>query len=625
MDGCLFPSQEQGLSMLRYFMRASSLVGLVAAVTVQAGTFWSPNSTVRETNIRRVRASQFLHHATFGPRMNEINELADRIAQVGRTAACEEWIDKQFDVAQTPIGFHTPVARNMVDRDGYEISGDNTVGYARYRNYAWWHRAIASRDQLRQRVAWALAQIFVVNDEGPQFNNFAVDDSGSGRWMGLSRYYDMFLTSADGNYRDLMFGVTEHPNMGAFLSHVKNAKSSGVRFPDENYAREVMQLFSIGLYDLRINGDILTTQGQPRDSYDNEDIQEFAKVFTGFTYAGDATNFFGRGVNFSQPMEMFDSQHEPGPKFLLRGTSIDGGGSGIEDVHAALDNLFEHPNTPPFIARLLIQRLVRSNPSRGYVLRVANAFRGVDSTGATVGPRGDMKAVVKAILLDGEAFAGVRIERLDANRFRSSPHSTERSRLREPVIRYASMLRALQINRGDHTYVRVPPWQTTFNQAAYKSPSVFNFYLPDYQPAGPLLAYTPNNVPNDFVAAPEFEILTDVAANRIANRLRSEVYRGELFVRIRTAGAARAEFRYPLDIEFVADWIPDTDTPENPQLHFLMEQLDLLLCHGTMSDQTRDIIDGLFLESAEPPVSKVDRAKAILQCVLTSPDCAIGQ
>lgn len=611
--------------MLRYFMRALCLAGLLVAVTAHAGAFWSPNVNVREYKIHRIRASQFLHHATFGPRMDEINQLAARMRQVGRTAACEEWIDEQFDVARTPIGYHTPIARAMVQLDGYALVGDNAAGYTRYRNYAWWDRAITSPDQLRQRVAWALAQIFVVNDSGPQFSGLNRDSSGAALWEGLSKYYDMFLTSADGNYRDLMFGVTEHPNMGAFLSHVKNAAASGDRFPDENYAREVMQLFSIGLYDMGPNGDFLTTNGQPRESYDNDDIKEFAKIFTGFSYAGATGNFYTRNVNYNQPMVMFNFRHETGPKSLLRGTTLDGNGTGLDDVHAALDNLFEHPNAPPFVARLLIQRLVRSNPSRGYVRRVANAFQGIDDTGATVGPRGDMKAVVKAILLDHEAFAGVRIVRLDPNRFRATLNTTERSRLREPVVRYAGLLRALAIQNGNHTYVRVPPWQTVFNQAAYKSPSVFNFYLPDHQPAGPLLSYTPNNVPNDFLAAPEFEIFTDVAANRIANRMRSEVYRGELRFEIKTSQSAKTQFRYPLDLDSIAAWIPASATVEDPKLPFLLQQLDILLCHGTMSNQTRNIIRQSFRDLPDPPVSNLDRAKAVLQCVLTSPDSAIGQ
>ncbi len=585
------------------------LIGLLAISSSFAGTFEADTVAERNSLKNKVRASQFLHHATFGPRAADINNLAARMDQIGRDEACEEWIDEQF---AKPVRRHTNLMKLMFESDGRTIDQRN----GSYRDYAWWHRVLTADDQLRQRVGWALSQIFVINDRGAGFNSNGVDSSGNPRYYGVSKYYDMLLAKAFTNYRDILKGVTVHPIMGVFLSHVLNRKAAGDRLPDENYAREVMQLFSIGLYRLNNQGVILKdANDNPIETYDNSDIETFARVFTGYTYAGVTTDppRFYRPRNYNQNMVMFQGQHDTDAKSLLQGQTLPAGQSGNADINAAMDNLSNHPNAGPFISRLLIQRLVRSNPTRGYVSRVASAFND-DGTGV----RGNMQAVIKAILLDVEAWRGVQLVNVGTTDFLARRGSTERSRLREPVVRYAAFMRAFRVSRDTHPYFYIRPLTDQFGQAAYKSPSVFNFYLPDFQPAGPLLSYSPSvSIPNGFLAAPEFEILDGVTHNSTSNQFRDDLYRGS--IRARINGTTRL---YPLNTTPESNMLPATVTPGDPKVERLLRELDLRLCHGTMTEETKDIIRDAADQFPTP--SREELATAIILCVLTSADCAVG-
>ena len=263
-----------------------------------------------------------------------------------------------------------------------------------------------------------------------------------------------------------------------------------VSFPDENYAREVMQLFTIGLCELEIDGTCKTDENSvPIPTYDNKDIAEFAKIFTGLTW-GDAQVFSSYPINgqlsYSIPMRMFNEFHEPGSKYLLNGTIIEQRATtnGIADIEAALNNLFQHPNVGPFIGKLLIQRLVTSNPSPAYIERVAKAFNGESTYSST---RGDMKAMIKAILLDEEA------------RNCAAQSDDSFGHLREPFNRYVQLCRSFEAsNENGHYRNATHSIMKYFGQKPFTAPSVFNFFQSDYQPIGP--------VEEANLVAPEFQI-----------------------------------------------------------------------------------------------------------------------
>ena len=453
---------------------------------------------------------------------------------------------------------------------------------------------ISGDDQLRQRVAYALSQIFVISDNVAAISN-ALEGSSS--------YYDMLLQGSFGNFRELLLNVTRHPMMGRFLTHYQNRKANpetGTR-ADENYAREVMQLFTIGLYLLNQDGTYQSViDGRAAETYTNDHITELARVFTGFTDEDNNPIAVGTGIgrtefprvlkqNYTQPMKMWDLQHDTGVKTLLSYTGVrkpvlPANQTGLQDVADAIDNLFEHPNTGPFIARQLIQRLVTSNPSNGYVGRVAGVFANNGS-----GQRGDMLAVIKAILLDQEARNPAFIV------------DPEHGKLREPFLRVTHLLRAFNFVVPPH----VLPYNFQFATAAalgqypLSAPSVFNLYLPDYEP--------PGVIGGAGLVGPEFQILNSDSGVKTLNAFYSVIERalGEIF---------------PLDLSPQAQLSGSTA--------MLVDNVDLLLTHGTLSDQTRAkviaAVDGVT-STMVPSGSSLGITKAhmAVYLIMVSPDYAV--
>jgi uncharacterized protein (DUF1800 family) len=504
-------------------------------------------------------ASKLLARTTFGPSYDEIQAAAEQGA--------DAWLEAQLVL---PASFHEPIVRRYLQEYGFDIGANPPPGT--FRRFAFWERALTAPDQLRQLVAYALTQIFVVSDN--------VDDIFINP-LGLSSYYDTLLTHAFGNYRDLLRAVTLHPVMGIYLSHVNNARSNPVAntFPDENYAREVMQLFSIGLFELNPDGtQRLDGARAPIPTYDNADIRAFAAIFTGLSYGPEqpgGASFFGNPVPVLHvPMEMFDSFHEPGAKTLLNGVVVPGGQTGSEDIEDAIDNLFNHPNVGPFIGRQLIQRLVTSNPSPAYVARVSAAFDGNGST-----PRGDMRTVLRAILLDPEADAGIK--------------------LREPFLRYVAMNRGLEVRSGDGTYPGLGYiGQFLTQQNVLSAPSVFNFYLPVFSPAGEL--------GDAGLVAPEFQITNASTIVGITNLLAYALF-GE--VSIETPEGFTDITVDLTDYEALAD---DPDA--------LLDRIELVFFPGGMDDGTREAIrDAIEPVGADPGV----RTRLALYLALASPAYAV--
>jgi len=313
-------------------------------------------------------AARLLAQATFGATTEDIAEV--------QRLGIEGWVDDQFT---RQGGSHLEYVQNHPGSGS--LSGP--------RQHKWLIDAIDGDDQLRQRVAFAYSEIFVTSDLSQTLDR---------EQYAMTNYYDILLNNAFANYRDLLEDVTLSPIMGIFLSMLQNGQGDPATNTraDENFAREVMQLFSIGLYQLNLDGSIRRDgNGEPLPAYTQQDVEEYARVFTGWSYAG--TDRFDhepadRNTNKFLPMEPFPGFHDLGSKNLLRGAVSPAGISAEEDLANALDSLYNHPNVGPFIGEQLIKRLVTSNPTRAYVRRVASAFNNNGS-----GVRGDMQAGVRAI------------------------------------------------------------------------------------------------------------------------------------------------------------------------------------------------------------------------------------
>jgi uncharacterized protein (DUF1800 family) len=499
-------------------------------------------------------AARFLSQASLGADWDEIQ----RTAAIG----VEGWLDEQF---QRPIGYHQPYLDERV-RQGLEVNRD-------HRRWIWWEQVMTGPDPLRQRIALALSELLVVSD-----NLSSVGDNP----QGLANYYDMLLENAFGNYRDLLYDVTRHPIMGVYLSHLKNEKSTTAgRFPDENYAREIMQLFSIGLFLLNPDGShVLDGTGQPIPTYDNGDITEFARIFTGFSFDSPGPSFReGRPV-WTSPMRMFQRFHDTGEKHLLRGKYVPAGQPGLQDIDDAIDNLFEHPNVGPFVGRRLIQRLVTSNPSPAYLTRVSSAFNDNGS-----GVRGDMQAVIRAVLLDPEA--------------RELPDIGEihQGRLKESFLRRISLARAFNASNLMLSFpISDPGAHISFAQRPLSSPTVFNFFLPDYQPQG--------EIADADLVAPEFQILTTLTAISSANALRSQV-----------DGTMNSDPSFSMQVRLnLTDEIGIA-----MDAHSLVERLDLLLMHGRMSPPMQAVLIQAIQQLPDP----VDRVKMAVHLISISPEYCV--
>ncbi|MDX1563517.1 MAG: DUF1800 domain-containing protein, partial [Gammaproteobacteria bacterium] len=387
-------------------------------------------------------AFKFLNQTTFGATEAE----ADLVLDIGY----EAWIDAQM---QEPASLQLPYLLSLPDPQfQFQLNGD--------RLHIWADNVINGPDQLRQRVAFALSEIMVVSQLGALRN----------APYSLASYYDLLAENAFGNYRDLMEQVTLHPAMGVYLSMLGNEKPNpalNIR-PDENFARELMQLFTIGLVELELDGSVKTgIDGQPIPTYTQEIIEGFAHVYTGWHYAGAPSFQQARRTKFNQviPMQLYPNFHDTGPKQLLNGVVLPAGQSGDQDLADALDNIFNHPNVGPFVAKRLIERLVTSNPSPEYVARIASAFNNNGS-----GVRGDLATVVKRILLDPEA------------RRRFTPRQTD-GKIKEPLLRLTQLWRAYDA-RSDEGRYPLGAAYIFFGQGPLQSPSVFNFFSPFYAPPG---------------------------------------------------------------------------------------------------------------------------------------------
>lgn len=491
---------------------------LAASVHSQDAIFATGHDEAAEGPYSKAQAARFLTQATFGPTLPEI----DRLYRIGYNA----WLTEQF---AAPASLQLPFLDQLI---AATPAGQSIEVWQDKRQEIWWRNSLSGSDQLRQRMAFALSQILVISDQSGALE---------GNPTAIAHFYDGLASGAFGNYRALLENVTLHPAMGQYLSMFKNRKTDAAQNirPDENYAREIMQLFSIGLIQLNANG--TPVDGNPGQagvqtvpSYDQTVIAGFAKVFTGWSYstclppvaAEDSPNFnwwhweycpsgpdnqdwrshqgwrtpmkpWGEGTAFG------DIYHESAgtkqllnyPGVALANGVLPSGGTARSNLTAALNNVFNHPNVGPFLARLLIQRFTTSNPSPAYVGRVAAAF---NNNGSNV--RGDLRTVVRAILMDPEA---------------RSPAPTNGGKLREPLLRITQLWRALDARSNDNRIRE--GWPESYGaQAAQRSPTVFNFFLPRYQ--------LPGEIATLGLYSPEFQITTDTYITRLSNELGGKIY-----------------------------------------------------------------------------------------------------
>ena len=591
--------------------------------------FFIQSQTVSDSD-----AARFLAQATFGPTPGDIAH----VKAIGYSA----WVAEQVDPTRTPVTREMDYF-NWVTK----VMGEPAESYDRQE--AWFLGALGGpdpansvtvhNDQLRQRVAFALSEIFVVSDK----NDLLADSPA-----GMATYYDILINDAFGNYRQLLEDVTLSPAMGNYLNMRGNQRADAKQniHPDENYAREINQLFSIGLTQLNADGSGVLVAGVPVATYGQDQIKAFAHVFTGWNWSDcTADNFvdcdydWTTDQNMRQPMVAFADFHDNGThapddlvsKQLLQypgaanGGLLVAGGTPASDLKFALDNIFNHPNVGPFIGKQLIQHLVTSNPSAAYVQRVASIFA---NNGA--GVRGDLKAVITAILLDPEARSAV------------SARSDSYGKLREPLLRLTHLWRVMGARHNcgsnftvtwddgsQHPYhyqnqpYRYAGWSSTFNpdydwgQAALRANSVFNFFKPSFTP--------PGEMAQRGLLGPEFQITTDAAIVTVTGAIGTHAMYYDVH------DVCDVDDQYG---DVVIDHARDVALagsgnggPGDPADR-LVDAYNLLFMSGQMSSYMRGIvldylnqIDSTWANNGED--WRVERIKRALFLILTSPEYAV--
>ncbi len=415
-------------------------------------------------------AARLLDQTTFGA----TTSLIQHVQSEGITA----WLAEQYETPQTVL----PVIPAVLPSYCFPVACFESE---------WWQTVITGNDQLRQRVAFALGQLFVVSSD--TINGY-----------GLQNYSNLLANDAFTNWYTIMSDVTLSPAMGGYLNMLNSGKPSGTLIANENFARENMQLFNLGLDLINQDGSLqLDSNGNPIPAYSEAQVEAFARVYTGWTYAnsdGSTPSVFKNTPNYYSPLVAVESLHDENPKTLLNGTTLPAGQTAEEDTAEALTNIFQHSNTPPFVCKQLIQHLVKSEPSPAYVSRVAAAF--IDDGS---GVRGNMKAVLTAIFTDPEARAGDTAAQADDGH------------LREPILYLTDVMRALgYVNVDPNNYWEyLSPRSQSIGERPYQSPAVFNFFPPGYTIPGTTLNAPEFGLENSASVVQRLDLANDLAANNI--------------------------------------------------------------------------------------------------------------
>lgn len=546
-------------------------------------------------------AAKFLMQASVGYNQNDL----DYVSKIGK----EAWLKEQMAMPANDScekkthGIWEHFVREMKKKWGSsKIEGNELVlPYWFYWRMAWWDTTLKTQEHLRHKVALALSEILVISDKSIlELNSF-----------GLSNYYDLLYKNAFGNYGNLLKKVSTHPCMGVYLTHINNPKADEANnvHPDENYAREIMQLFTIGLYELNMDGTRKKDlNGKPIATYDNNDIKEMARVFTGLgpgaywwpweDYSQYPVEWGYKdnkvpSISLTKPMQAFEGYHDRKSKTILKRHSLAAGQNTMQDINQAVDILVKEQNTAVYVSKHLIKTLTTSNPSKDYVKKVASVFK---DNG--YGVAGDLKAVVTAILLHPEAETGVK--------------------MKEPMLRTTQILRAFKAYNKSNKL-----WGTGFildeniKQHPLSAPSVFNFFLNDYAPHG--------KIEESGLVAPEFQIMNSATSIAYVN-LMYQWFFGEGYILVSTQPNSE-RFDVP---EFDWDKIKEADRVKldlkkeealaKENIGDMIDHLNMVLTGGQLKEETKADI----LEAVEP---FKDRADWVVQTALfmitISPDFTI--
>lgn len=508
--------------------------------------------------ITQTDAARFLQQATFGPSMSTVEHLQ----QVG----FDGWFNEQCNLAPTYHKF---------------LHGGNHGRRNVERVTAWIKASLWGADQLRQRMAYALSEILVVSE-----------NEGELEWHqdALINYYDLLVSHSLGNYRDLLGVISRNPIMAEYLSFSGMRKSDGTLNLDENYARELLQLFTIGVFKLNIDGSLqLDENDQPIPNYSQDTIRDLAKVFTGWCFKDPYQGRFcyRHARNLIDQMEPWDAYHDSSEKLLFTDQVIPAGLTANDDMDAALDIIFAHPNVGPYVSKLLIQRLVTSNPSPDYVARVATVFNDNGS-----GVKGDLTAVAKAILLDTKARSG---------------HQTQPEvfgKMREPILRMTHFWRGLDV-LNYYSSLAFYSLEDYIGQAPLTAPSVFNFFPVDYAPA---------DIAAQNLVAPETKLNSESSITEFFNYFSNQISRG--IAELTTVENGKRWILY-------SQYQPYVDLLNQPNgIERVIERINVLFTGGQMSDGLRQAIRDLINELIGD-INEYIVMASVMQLVFISPDFAV--
>lgn len=580
----------QGLKVAAAISAATALAacggGSADDSTPTAPALPPPGTYAYPAPVSDQESARFLLQAQFSASTAQIAQL--------RSTNYNAWLDEQLAARRGVSGW------DWLNSRGYDaIDAENEFYNVSYpADYMIWQQLIESSDGLRKRIALALSEIFVVS-----LNSLDVE------WPShaIAHYWDQLVNNAFGNYRQLLEDVTLNPAMGYFLNTKGNQKEDLAkgRQPDENYAREVLQLMSIGLVMLNQDGTPqLNAQGQPQDSYSQTDITNLARVFTGYDFdvAGanpitvPGTSRKVANVAYTRrPMALTESKHSTLEASFL-GTTIAANTPGAAALQKALDVIFYHPNVGPFIGKQLIQRLVTSNPSPAYVGRVAMAF---NNNGA--GLRGDMRAVIKAVLLDDEA------------RNPAIVGSNDFGKLREPMLRFVQWARTFGVRSaaGSWKVGSLADPNNRLGQSPLRSPSVFNFFRPGYVPPSTPLA-------SAGAVAPEFQLVNETTVgaylNYMQNVIRSGIYVNGPDI---PGNGKTASAGFDIKTDYTEEMAIVTNVDG------LVARINLLMCAGQMSpDVVKTISDALKATTVTATSSENTKLNRIAAAIFLTMACA---
>ncbi len=544
---------NEGVSKVKYFKYLTQCLISPIFMVVSSSVLSNEN-----TGISQVEAARFLAQASFGPSMSAVEHV--------QTIGYQAWIDEQVNIAPT---FHATLHQEPHrNRNAVRVT-------------AWMRAVLWGQDQLRQRMAYALSEILVVSQNEGQLIRH--QDS-------LINYYDQLVSHGLGNYRDLLGVVSRNPIMAEYLSFSGNAKSEGAEKVDENYARELLQLFTIGVHKLNLDGTLQKDNlGNLVPNYTQDTIENLAKAFTGWCYKDPHQNKFCNlhARNLTDPLVPWEEYHDTSEKILFGNQSIPAGQTAQEDMDAALDIIFAHPNLAPYISKLLIQRLVTSNPTLSYVARVAAVFNDNGN-----GVKGDLTAVAKAILLDDEARTG-HITTVDFF-----------GKMREPITRMTHFWRALDVQILAEMLVFYY-LQEDIGQAPLTAPSVFNFFPADY---------APEELSDLDLIAPETKFNDESSLTTLMNFFWGHIYEG---VYENTTQESSKRWRLYSQYQPYVDLLSQVDGTS-----LIIERINTLFTYGQMSTGLQQVITEL-IEDMKVDTNHHKMMAYVMMLVFMSPEFCV--